>query len=164
MVPNRGFAAVALSERLTNYYREARRLARRRKSAWNILLFLFCFGSGLALWYALFQLVWAFHVALYPEHRFDEFWRQGISTRNFAFSLLMMFAPVPGAMARGFILGNLMAWLIPPARRTLDAEAEGYPGTGFHDSMLGLARICLWTVPTGLCIAFIAAYSLSSLR
>jgi hypothetical protein len=164
MVSNRSFAAVSLSDRVTNYYREARWRARRRKSAWNILLFLFCFGTFLALSYALFQLVWAFHAALYPGHRFDEFWRRGISTRSFALSLLMMFAPVPGAMTLGFILGNLMAWLITPARRALDTEAKGYPGTSFRDSMLGLARICLWTLPTGLCIAFMAAYSLSSLR
>jgi hypothetical protein len=155
---------VSLSDRVTNYYREARWRARRRKSAWNILLFLFCFGSFLALSYALFQLVWAFHAALYPDHRFDEFWRRGISARSFALSLLMMFAPVPGAMTLGFMLGNLMAWLIPPARRAFDAEAKGYPGTSFRDSMLGLARTCLWTLPTGLCVALIAAFSLSSLR
>ena len=127
-------------------------------------MFLFCFGSFLAFSYALFQLIWAFHAALYPDHRFDEFWRRGISTRSFALSLLMMFAPVPGAMTLGFMLGNLMTWLISPARRALDAEAKGYPGTSFRDSMLDLARICLWTFPTGLCIAFTAAYSLTSLR
>jgi hypothetical protein len=69
----------------------------------------------------------------------------------------MMFAPVPGAITLGFMWGNVMAWLIPMARRTLDAEAEGYPGTSFRESMLGLARICVWTLPSGLCIAFIAA-------
>jgi hypothetical protein len=164
VVSNGGFAAVGLSERLTNYYREARWRARRRKSAWNILLALFCFGTGLALWYALFRLVWAFHVALYPDHQFHEFWRPGIGPSSFALSFLMMFAPVPGAITLGFMLGNVMASLIPPARRTLDAEAEGYPGTSFRDSMQGLGRICVWTLPTGLCIAFVAAYSLSSLR
>jgi hypothetical protein len=105
-----------------------------------------------------------FTPAFIPTIGFDEFWRRGISTRSLALSLLMMFAPVPGAMTLGFMLGNLMAWFISPARRTLDVEAKGYPGTSFRDSMLGLARICLWTLPTGLCVAFIAAYSLSSLR
>jgi len=57
VLSNRGFAIVTLSERVRSYYREARWRARRRKSAWNILLSLFCIGSGLALWYALFRLV-----------------------------------------------------------------------------------------------------------
>ena len=155
---------MTLSERVRSYYREARWRARRRKSAWNILLSLFCIGSGLALWYALFQLVWAFHIFIYPNHRFDQFWQPGIGPSSFALSFLMMFAPLPGAITLSFMLGNLMAWLIPPARRTLDAEAEGYPGTSFRDSMRGLARICLWTLPIGLCVALMAAFSLSSLR
>ena len=76
----------------------------------------------------------------------------------------MMFAPAPGAMALGFMLGNLIVWLISPARRALDAEAEGYPGTSFPDAVRDLARICLWTLPAGLCVAFIVAFLLSSLR
>ena len=154
---------MALSDRLTNYYREARWRAQRRKSAWNILLSLFCIDSGLTLWYAVFQLVWAFHAAVYPDHQFSEFWRAGIGPSSFALSFLMVFAPVPSAITLGFMLGNVMAWFIPPARRTLDAEAEGYPRTSFRDSMLGVARICVWTPLSGLCI-FITAYSLSSLR
>jgi hypothetical protein len=80
-----------------------------------------------------------------------EFWQRGISAGNFALSLLMMFAPVPGAMALGFMLANLIVWLTPPARRTLDAEARDYPGTSLRDAMRGLAKVCLWTLPAGLC-------------
>jgi len=155
---------MALSDKVANYYREARWRAQRRTSAWNILLFPFCIGSGLVLWYALFQLVWMFHVHVYPDHQFNEFWQRGISTGNFALSLVMMFAPAPGAMVLGFMLGNLIVWLIPPARRTLDAEATGYPGTSFRDAMQDLTKVCLWTLPAGFCVAFLAAYSLSSLR
>jgi hypothetical protein len=108
-------------------------------------------------------LVWAFHVAVYPDHQFDEFWLRGISTGNFVLSLLIIFAPTPGAMALGFMLGNLVVWFIPPARQALDAEARGYPGTSFREAMRDLARICVWTLPAGLCVAFIAAYSLGSL-
>ena len=86
VVSNRSSAAVALSDGLTNYYREARWRALRRKSAWNILLSLFCIGSGLALWYVSFRLVWALHVALYPAHRFNEFWRPGIRPSSLALS------------------------------------------------------------------------------
>jgi len=102
VVLNRSFAVMALSDKVANYYREARWRAQRRTSAWNILLFPFCIGSGLVLWYALFQLVWMFHVHVYPDHQFNEFWQRGISTGNFALSLVMMFAPAPGAMVLGF--------------------------------------------------------------
>src|SRR5262252_6730337 len=118
-----------VSKRLTDFYLNARRRAQRRKSAWNILLFPLCFGGFLVCWYVLFQLVWKFHVAIYPEHRFAEFWRPGISMPDFILSFLMMFSITPAAVALGFMLGNILIWLIPPARRVLDAEARGYPGT-----------------------------------
>ena len=73
-----------LSERVADYYREARWRTRRRKSAWNLLLFPLCFVSWLGLWYILFRFVWAFHVAIYPDHRFTEFWSPGISMGSFA--------------------------------------------------------------------------------
>ena len=76
----------------------------------------------------------------------------------------MMFAPVPGAVALGFMLGNILIWLIPPARRVLDAEARGYPGTSFVQSMRGLFKISCWTLPIGLAVSLAAAYSLNSLR
>jgi hypothetical protein len=75
---------MALSDKVADYYREARWRAQRRKSAWNILLFPFCIGSGLVLWFALFQLVWMFHVHVYSDHQFNEFWQRGVSRRLFA--------------------------------------------------------------------------------
>jgi hypothetical protein len=115
-------------------------------------------------WYALFQLVWKFHTAIYPEHQFAEFWRPGISMANFMLSFLMMFSVTPAALALGFMLGNILIWLIPPARRVLDVEAIGYPGTSFVESMRGLSKICLWALPIGFAVALTAAYLLNSLR
>jgi len=149
---------------LADYYRAARWRAQRRKSPWNFLLFPLCFGAFLATWYALFRLVFAFHAAIYPQHHFADFWRQGISLGSFVPSFLMVFAIFPGAMALGFMLGNALVWLIPVARRRLDAEAQGYPGTGFGEAQRGLLKICLWTLPSGLAIALTAANFLSSLR
>jgi hypothetical protein len=153
-----------VSKRLTDFYRSARRRAQRRKSAWNILLFPLCFGSFLVCWYVLFQLVWIFHAAVYPNHQFAEFWPRGISPRSFALSLLMVFSVAPAAMTLGFMLGNILIWLIPPARRVLDAEARGYPGASFVQSMRGLLKICLWALPIGFAVALTAAYLLNSLR
>ena len=124
-----------VSQRLADFYLNARRRARRRKSAWNILLFPLCFGGWLVCWYALFRLVWKFHTTIYPEHQLAEFWPREISMANFILSFLMVFSIAPAAMALGFMLGNVLICLIPPARRVLDAEARGYPGTSFVESM-----------------------------
>jgi hypothetical protein len=154
----------AFSDKLTDYYREARLRARRRKSLWNVLLLGVGFIAWLAVWYALFSLVWAFHAAVYPEHRFADFWPRGVSTKSFALSFLMMFAIAPGAMALGFMTANVLAWPIPLLRHTFDAEAKGYPGTDFRSSMRGLISFAVWTLPIGLAVALVAAALLRSLR
>ena len=76
----------------------------------------------------------------------------------------MVFALTPAAMTLGFMLGNALAWLVPRARRKLDAEACNYPGTSFFESMRDLAKICLWALPIGLAVSLTCAYFLSSLR
>jgi len=128
------------------------------------LLIPFCFGAWLGTWYRLFRLVWLFHVAIYPEHQLQEFWQQGIGFRSFVPSFLMVFALMPGAIVVGFMIGNILLWLIPAVRRIFEAEARGYPGTSFRDSMRGLFRVGVWLLPMGLVVAFGAAYFLKSLR
>lgn len=76
----------------------------------------------------------------------------------------MLFAPAPASFCLGLLLANCVAWLIPPARRRLDAEAEGYGGIGFRESTEALLRLAKWAVPGGLIIALIAASLLRSLR
>ena len=146
------------------YYAAARHRAQQRKSAWNALLIPFGFGAGFVTWYALFRLVWLFHVALYPEHQLKDFWQAGISFGSFVPSFLMVFSLMPGAMVVGLMLGNLVFWLIPRARRIFDAEAKNYPGTSFLDSMRGLFVICVVVLPIGLVISLTAAGFLKSLH
>jgi len=88
----------------------------------------------------------------------------GTNVGSFALSFLIVFAPMPAAMALGLMLGNNLLRLLPLARRKLDAEAQGYPGTSFLESMQDLSKICLGALPIGLAVALTAAYFLSSLR
>lgn len=152
------------AQKAAEYYAGARQRAKRRKSAWNALLILFCFGSWLAIWYGLFRVVWLFHVSIYPDHQLRDFWHEGISFRSFVPSFLMVFALMPVAMISGFMLGNSMLWLIAPIRRIFETEAHDYPGTSFRASMRGLFKFGVWVFPIGLAIAFLAAYFLRSLR
>ena len=153
-----------IAQRITDWYSGARHRARRRKSAWNLILVPFAFIGGAAAWYGLFRLVWAFHLLLYPEHRLQDFWREGISFSSFVPSFLMVFALAPGAMCAGFVLANCVAWLVPPARRALDLEAAGYPGMGFREATSTLVKIGAWSLCAGVLIATVAAYTLGSLK
>jgi hypothetical protein len=152
------------AHRAAKYYGEARQRAQRRKSPWNVLLILLCLGSAIGIWYALFRLVWLFHIAYYPQHQLREFWQEGISFRSFVPSFLMVFALIPVALIAGFMLGNSLLWLIAPIRRIFETEARDHPGTSFRASMRGLFKFGVWVFPIGLAIAFLAAYFLSSLR
>jgi hypothetical protein len=151
-------------QRVNSWYSGARRRARRRKSAWNLILVPFAFAGGLGVWYGLFRVVWAFHVAVYPEHSLQDFWGEGISFSSFVPSFLMVFAVAPGAMCLGFVIANCTTWLVPPARRALDAESVGYRGTSFRKATITLLKIGAWTLSAGLVIALVAAYALVSLK
>ncbi|HET6928963.1 MAG TPA: hypothetical protein VFI45_01465 [Candidatus Acidoferrum sp.] len=151
-------------ERVSTFLIEARLRARRRKSAWNLILIPPALFGWLGSWYALFRIVWSFHQALYPQHAFHDFWQEGVGFQAFTFSFIMLFALFPAAICIGLIFANCAVWLIPPARRTLDEEAEGFEGTSFRESNQALLRLVKWAVPGGLIVALVAASLLKSLR
>ena len=151
-------------QRAFEFYLAARSRARRRHSTWNLFLVPVGLVGWFGTWYLLFRLVWTFHRLLYPQHLFRDFWCKGISFTSLVPSFLMLFAPAAGALCLGLVIANCLVWLIPPARRTLDAEAVGYPGTGFREANAALLRLAGWTIPTGMAIAIIAASVLRSIR
>ena len=151
-------------ERVSNFLIEARLRARRRKSAWNLILIPPALFGWLGSWYVLFRIVWVFHQILYPQHAFHDFWQEGVGFASFVFSFMMLFALFPAAICIGLIFANYVVWLIPQARHTLDAEAEGFEGTSFRESNQALLRFAKWAVPGGLIVALVAASFLRSLR
>ena len=151
-------------KKASGYYGNARRRAGRRKSLWNVAILPFALTAWAAVWYALFRLVWLFHVTLYPNHQLKDFWQSGIGVRSGILSFIMVFSIFIGAGAVGFMLTNALFWLIPWARKVFESEAVGHPETGFRKTMRTLFKVCLWTLIPGLLIAFLAAYFLSSLR
>jgi hypothetical protein len=151
-------------QRISTFFTDARLRARRRKSAWNLILVPPALLGWLGCWCVFFRIVWAFHQLLYPQHAFHDFWQRGVGSASFVPSFLMVFALFPASICMGLIFANCVTWLVPPARRTLDAEAEGFEGTGFRGSMEALLRFAKWTVPVGLIIALLAASLLRSLR
>ena len=146
------------------YYAGARERAGRRASRWNALLIPLSLGAWAGIWYFGFKLVWLFHTVFYPDHLLKDFWRQGVSLRSGLFSFLMVFSLGPGAVSLGFILTNLILWLIPGARKAFESEAAGHPGTNFRETMHTLFKFFIWTSIPGILSALLAAYYLTSLE
>jgi hypothetical protein len=112
----------------------------KRKSPWNPACAFVGLSISLPAWYWLFQAAWRLHVAFYPAHAGlrSEFWGEGISGQAFASSFVMPMPLAVPAITFGFLSGNLVFWLIPPARRAMEREAAGDSEMTFAGSNTGL--------------------------
>jgi len=138
----------------------------KRKSPWNPACAVVGLSNSLLAWYWLFQAAWQLHVAYYPAHAglSGEFWGAGISGRAFASSFVMLMPLAGPAMTLGFLSGNLVFWLIPPARQSMEREAAGDSEMTFAGSNAGLIR---WGgIVSLMCLAlsFVGLSTLSSLK
>ena len=138
----------------------------RRKSPWNLLCVVLGFGFALPAWYFLFQAVWWLHVKSYPAHAAlqKEFWSHGISARAFVSSFLLLMPLAVPAFVGGFISANFIVWLIPSARRAMEAEAAGDREMTFAGANAGLAK---WGgIASGMAVAVsvLGALTLASLK
>jgi hypothetical protein len=148
------------------YFGRARQRAQRRKSVWNLLLIPLVFGFVVATTYVLFRVMWEVHTAIYPSHvgRLAEFWGKNISLGSFVSSLLLLLPLFFASLPIGMILANLIAWLIPSARRIFDREAEGVAGASFTEAISGLWKVALVLVPICLVLSSIGAATLRDLH
>jgi hypothetical protein len=130
----------------------ARHRAQQRKSPWNLLLALF----GFALWAAIAALIgWAaagIHAFLHPAA--EPLFSNGPLRLNTA---LVLFPAIFSATCPALLVTNFLVYLIPPARRAMDAEARNHPGTDYASSQRALRKVALWTGAIGLPIALIGA-------
>ena len=138
----------------------------KRKSPWNLVCVLVGFVLAAVFWYALFQAAWALHVQIYPEHGAlkKEFWGRGISLRAFIPSFLMLMPLAAPAMTAGFLFANCLIWLIPPARRTMDAEAAGDGEMTFAGSNAGLIKWGGFASAVCVILSVIGIATLTSLK
>jgi hypothetical protein len=133
-----------------DYFEEARTRARRRKSPWNLLLIpASAMSIGLITWRAAL-LLGALHQAIYPGQTFT-------STSRGLGAILAALAPFFGAIPLGLYLGNVLVWLVPPARRALDREALPYPGTGFREAQGQLLLFARYLVLPALVAGLVGA-------
>lgn len=116
------------SRKAVDYFERAQKRALRRKSPWNILLFV--------LWPVILVFLWGVTLsslhALFREQpcpgNFLRCLPQGGAT------VVFVIAPFFPLIGLSMFLANCILWLIPPARRVLDHEASAHPSTSFLNS------------------------------
>jgi hypothetical protein len=117
----------------------ARQRSRRRRSPWNLLLPLF----ALPLWGGMaFLICWvaaSTHALLHPAAA--SLFANGPLRLNTA---LVLFPVLLAALCPALLLTNFLVYLVPPARRAMDTEDRGYPGTDYSSSQRALSKLGFW--------------------
>jgi hypothetical protein len=113
----------------------------KRKSPWNLVCLAFGW-SATYLYINLFcDIAVELNIRIYPQHAAwaGHFFKYMDKTS--APPALLMGLPlfVP-ALICGLLTGNLVIWLIPPARRAMDSEAAGDREMSFAGSNAGLIK------------------------
>ena len=130
------------------YADEARNRAKRRRSAWNLLLIPAVMAPWALLWYASARLLGGVARRLRPGLIFVLLPDSGA---GLLMAIGLLFAWLPVAM----VCRNLLAAALPEARRVLDDEARGVPGVDFVSANRGLLRATAIMTPIGLLIALV---------
>lgn len=127
-----------------DYQTRAQRRAGRR-SSWNFLFLLFAVIGVGGTWIGMVELLLALRAQFRPP---DAFLFDGTRWGNIVTHVIPGFP----AIAAGLLCGNLLVWLVPPARRAL--TIEGSHGTNFKSSNRALAKglvlLLAITAPIGL--------------
>ena len=135
---------------IEKYFAEARIRARRRQSPWNLLLFVFGFSFiGLI---AVQLNKWIIYLFQTPGTPFPTI------ARGHDKELIFITIPVfLTAIPWGFMAANILIWLIPPARKVLEQEAEGHRRCSFKEAMRDLFKFALITALICIPIAIFAS-------
>jgi len=136
----------------SSYFDDARERARRRRSPWNLLLIPACLGAFAGIyWVYLLLANWLTDQLFPPDAYFRTFSTLGGILRYIPAGFLVL--------ALSFAVGNQLVYCIPPARRALDGEAEGHPGTSFGIAQKSLLKGFVLLLPfcLPLCAAGIVA-------
>lgn len=133
------------------YYDEARARAKRRKSAWNLLLI----PAVVVAWFLLTWLSWVVLGTLYRSlHPGREFviLPEGVG------GIVMAVGPLLAWIAPAMIIGNLLVAAVAPARRALDEEARPISGSDFSSANRSLLKMSLVVTPAALLVSVLAAF------
>ena len=137
--------------RARNYFNRAQIRSRRRKSPWNILLIFVCFALSLALALILIRSNLFLHQLIYPG--------ETLTAHSNRFTVLLAILPlVFGTAPLGFMVGNMVMWLIPSIRKVLDQEAKPFPETSFLSTQRGLRQGVIYLTLPCVALAMLGAW------
>jgi hypothetical protein len=138
----------------------------KRKSAWNLLGALIIIIALAPVGYGLWLFAWKVHLLFYPAHaaHLREFWQSGLSAGAFVSSFLLTLPLFVPAIVIACLTSNALMWLVPPARRAMNAEAAGDEEMTFRGANLGLLKWGGIASGISFLLVLIGAATLSSLR
>jgi hypothetical protein len=73
---------------------------------------------------------------------------------------LILFSPFVPTAAVAMVIGNYLIYLIPGARRAMDAEDRAFPGTDYLTAQRELARLARYSAPIALLLSLLGAWLL----
>lgn len=123
--------------------------AKRRKSRWNLLLLPAVLLPLVTIWAGLCGAANSMHMYLFSG--------ESLRTAKGVWPILATLSPFFAALPLAMLVGNLVVWLVPPARRALDSEAIPHPGTSFLASQAKLGRLALYMTPAGVAASIVAS-------
>jgi hypothetical protein len=99
------------------------------------------------------------HFILHHEHiPSGSNWMQYLNGPFTLSQALLVFAPLVPALSGSMVIGNFAIYLIPPARRAMDAEDRSYPGTDYATAQKALSRLTLYSAPVALILTLLGAW------
>jgi hypothetical protein len=141
------------------FLENARIRSSRRKSKWNLLLPIVIVPLWLSLWWVAIELACVAHIlfsgASVPPVR-D--WMKALGSGMSFANILILFAPFVPAVTAAMVIGNYLVYLVPAARRAMDAEDQAFPGTEYRTAQRELKRLTIYTVPIALGLSLLGAW------
>ena len=154
--PKPGTLGSVIAElRAGTYVANARQRATRRKSAWSLLLPVLILPLWLTVWWVLVVAALAMRELLAGQavHSLNQLTAVlgGQLSPRTALMVVPTFAP---ALVVAMVVGNFLAYRVPPARRAFDREAQAAPGTDYGTAQRTLGKLA--AISAAIALPFVA--------
>jgi hypothetical protein len=163
-IKERSGSLEAIGEELKSgtWLASAQTRAARRKSLWNLLLPLTILPLWLFAWWVAVEFACVAHL-LFAGKSIPPFedWMKVLGSEMSLAGFLIVFSPLVPTVAAAAVLGNRIVYLVPAARRAMDAEDNAVPGTVYSTAQEQLMRVIRYSAPIALPVLLLGAWLLN---